>query len=344
MQPDFAAALNYLGYMNADRRVKVAEAVGLIEKAIALDPENGAYLDSLGWALFRQDRAEPGRGLPASRGREGEPAPSCSTTWATCSRAQGKMAEALEVLGARAHRRGRGRRPRPPARWPRRSATRRPGWARRRRSRSPDGGRRAIDAAERGARGALRAARRLLRDGAPAGSGDRGAGARRLDLQRTRQGPAGRPGAARARDRAARVLAARTRCASSCPARAGCDCSRSRRSGSVTAVFPSERAVYAGAADAPSMEALLGVALTPAEVMDLLLGTAPARSDASRVPLGTAAAAVGRRPAARTARACGDDRGGRGRPWPCPRPRSSRRPPRDYRRVDVEEARGLWSR
>jgi tetratricopeptide (TPR) repeat protein len=56
VQPDFAAALNYLGYMNADRRVKVAEAVGLIEKAIALDPENGAYLDSLGWALFRQDK------------------------------------------------------------------------------------------------------------------------------------------------------------------------------------------------------------------------------------------------------------------------------------------------
>ena len=56
MQPEFAPALNYLGYMNADRKVKVAEAVTLIEKAVALDPENGAYLDSLGWALYRQGR------------------------------------------------------------------------------------------------------------------------------------------------------------------------------------------------------------------------------------------------------------------------------------------------
>ena len=56
VQPEFAPALNYLGYMNADRKVKLAEAVTLIEKAVALDPENGAYLDSLGWALYRQGR------------------------------------------------------------------------------------------------------------------------------------------------------------------------------------------------------------------------------------------------------------------------------------------------
>jgi tetratricopeptide (TPR) repeat protein len=58
VQPDFAPALNYLGYMNADRKVRVAEAVTLIEKAVSLDPENGAYLDSLGWALFKLGRAE----------------------------------------------------------------------------------------------------------------------------------------------------------------------------------------------------------------------------------------------------------------------------------------------
>jgi tetratricopeptide (TPR) repeat protein len=42
--------------MNADRGVRVEEAVGLIERALAVDPENGAYLDSLGWALFRLNR------------------------------------------------------------------------------------------------------------------------------------------------------------------------------------------------------------------------------------------------------------------------------------------------
>jgi tetratricopeptide (TPR) repeat protein len=45
--------LNYLGYMNADRGVRLDEARGLLEKAVALDPGNGAYLDSLGWAFYR---------------------------------------------------------------------------------------------------------------------------------------------------------------------------------------------------------------------------------------------------------------------------------------------------
>jgi tetratricopeptide (TPR) repeat protein len=56
LQADSAPVLNYLGYMNADRGVRVEEAVGLIERALAVDPENGAYLDSLGWALFRLNR------------------------------------------------------------------------------------------------------------------------------------------------------------------------------------------------------------------------------------------------------------------------------------------------
>ena len=49
-------ALNYLGYMLADRNVKLEEALGMIQKAVQKDPENGAYLDSLGWAFFRLNR------------------------------------------------------------------------------------------------------------------------------------------------------------------------------------------------------------------------------------------------------------------------------------------------
>ena len=45
--------LNYLGYMLADRGIKLDEAVTLIKKAVELDPSNGAYLDSLGWAYFK---------------------------------------------------------------------------------------------------------------------------------------------------------------------------------------------------------------------------------------------------------------------------------------------------
>jgi tetratricopeptide (TPR) repeat protein len=60
-EPDNASALNYLGYMFADRGENLQEAKELIEKAVALDPLSGAYLDSLGWVYFRLgdlDRAE----------------------------------------------------------------------------------------------------------------------------------------------------------------------------------------------------------------------------------------------------------------------------------------------
>ncbi len=56
LAPDSAITLNYLGYMNADRNVKVEEALSLIQKAVAADPENGSYLDSLAWALHRLGR------------------------------------------------------------------------------------------------------------------------------------------------------------------------------------------------------------------------------------------------------------------------------------------------
>src|SRR5271165_6666192 len=51
--PKSAMALNYLGYMLADRGTRVEEALGYIRRAVALDPQNGAYLDSLGWAYYK---------------------------------------------------------------------------------------------------------------------------------------------------------------------------------------------------------------------------------------------------------------------------------------------------
>ena len=53
---DYAGALNYLGYMLADRNTRLDEAYQLIKKALDLDPENSAYLDSLGWVYFRQGK------------------------------------------------------------------------------------------------------------------------------------------------------------------------------------------------------------------------------------------------------------------------------------------------
>jgi tetratricopeptide (TPR) repeat protein len=46
--PDHVPTLNYLGYMLTDRNVRVNEALGMIEKVVAREPNNGAYLVRLG--------------------------------------------------------------------------------------------------------------------------------------------------------------------------------------------------------------------------------------------------------------------------------------------------------
>jgi hypothetical protein len=108
-------------------------------------------------------------------------------------------------------------------------------------------------------------------------------------------------------------------------------------------VFPGERAVYQGPATAAEMEALLGVALTPAEVMDLLIGVPSPRllryrarwgsalpsrieatlPDGARLTLGVEEADLGVRLS----------------------PRAFEEPPHPgFRSVDAAEARGLWGR
>jgi tetratricopeptide (TPR) repeat protein len=49
-----AQAYNYLGYMWVDRNINLDEAGLMIRKALEMEPENGAYLDSLGWFYFKK--------------------------------------------------------------------------------------------------------------------------------------------------------------------------------------------------------------------------------------------------------------------------------------------------
>jgi tetratricopeptide (TPR) repeat protein len=56
VNPDSGAALNYLGYMLADRNVRLDEAHKMVSRAVELEPNSGAYLDSLGWVYFRQNK------------------------------------------------------------------------------------------------------------------------------------------------------------------------------------------------------------------------------------------------------------------------------------------------
>jgi len=57
--PENAVALNALGYILTTRTDRLREARGYIEKALRLDPNNPAILDSMGWVLFLEGQLEP---------------------------------------------------------------------------------------------------------------------------------------------------------------------------------------------------------------------------------------------------------------------------------------------
>lgn len=58
LRPDHAHAYNALGYSLADRNQRLDEAQRLIERALELAPNDPFILDSKGWLLFRQGKAE----------------------------------------------------------------------------------------------------------------------------------------------------------------------------------------------------------------------------------------------------------------------------------------------
>ncbi len=51
-----AMALNYLGYTYADRGIRLDEAIDLINRALVLQPDDGYFMDSLGWAYYKQGK------------------------------------------------------------------------------------------------------------------------------------------------------------------------------------------------------------------------------------------------------------------------------------------------
>ncbi|WP_296815244.1 tetratricopeptide repeat protein [Brevundimonas sp.] len=56
LEPNSPEILNYLGYLWIDRGERVDEGIAMVERAVAADPDNGAYVDSLGWGRYRQGR------------------------------------------------------------------------------------------------------------------------------------------------------------------------------------------------------------------------------------------------------------------------------------------------
>jgi tetratricopeptide (TPR) repeat protein len=56
VNPKNAPVLNYYGYMLGDLGIRLDEAETLVQKALKEDPFNGAYLDSLGWIYFKENK------------------------------------------------------------------------------------------------------------------------------------------------------------------------------------------------------------------------------------------------------------------------------------------------
>ena len=56
LKPDYHEALNFLGYSYLEQDRNIDKAGVMIRKALTLEPENGAYIDSLGWFYFKKGK------------------------------------------------------------------------------------------------------------------------------------------------------------------------------------------------------------------------------------------------------------------------------------------------
>ena len=92
-RPEDASLLNALGYSLADRNQKLPRAEQLIRKALVASPDNPAFLDSLGWVLFRRGDI-PGSLPPLERAYRIFPDPEIASHWGEALWVSGKQAEA----------------------------------------------------------------------------------------------------------------------------------------------------------------------------------------------------------------------------------------------------------
>ncbi len=69
LRPDQPQVLNYLGYSLVERQEKLDEALAMIQRAVAAQPDSGYITDSLGWALYRLGRYDEAVG-PMERAAE----------------------------------------------------------------------------------------------------------------------------------------------------------------------------------------------------------------------------------------------------------------------------------
>jgi tetratricopeptide (TPR) repeat protein len=54
LEPENPAALNFVGYILAERGIELEDSEQLIRRALGAEPDNGYYVDSLGWVFYRR--------------------------------------------------------------------------------------------------------------------------------------------------------------------------------------------------------------------------------------------------------------------------------------------------
>ena len=94
--PDHAEALNALGYTLADRTDRYEEALELVERALALEPDRYHIVDSMGWVLYRLGRHEEAA-EHLRRAHEGEPDPVVAAHLGEVLWALGRHEEARKI-------------------------------------------------------------------------------------------------------------------------------------------------------------------------------------------------------------------------------------------------------
>ena len=95
--PGSAMAMNALGYTLADRTDQYDEAEKLIRKALAMNPESPAIIDSLGWVLYKLGRHEEGL-AELQRAYEGMNDPEVASHLVEVLSELERLDEALELL------------------------------------------------------------------------------------------------------------------------------------------------------------------------------------------------------------------------------------------------------
>ena len=96
LKPDHAHAYNALGYSLLERNVRIKEALGLVEHALQLTPDDHAIMDSVGWGYYRNGKLDESV-LMLKRAFAGNPDPEIAAHLGEVLWIRGDKAEAASI-------------------------------------------------------------------------------------------------------------------------------------------------------------------------------------------------------------------------------------------------------